>query len=482
MRTSSFRSTSPVGIFMTLGAGLLVSLLVLFGRFEAAPRVWGGLAIGCACLALVWQLSRRQLLTLGLIDQFTWAVLISHTVLVARIRDPRALADDQGLTVEIAMEIAIWCVCLFYATGRLLGNLDRLSNLWGPAARYATLFFGAAAISTLYSVSPSITLAWCLKLLTILVVATILFDPRDPSSSTAFVKATYMGLLFMLGQFLVLGALSPSAAASSSDLTGIWRLGGYLLPATQLSAVAGMTVVLGLIDILAGRRDRNTLIILSGAGGLMLLSLGRGGMLAAGLATALTLFLFRKVRLAVVMCVVAGTVFLLTPSALDISWELLSRRQEMSEITSLTGRVPLWWKSIDLILEKPILGWGYVSGSRVALLTQFRYWPASHSHNAFLETLLTLGVIGCSILLLMLWRTIIGAVSLLRQPGTAEHTAIRLALIKSTALVVFLLVEGTLNAGFGGAPRFEATIMIGSVFCIDHLLMTRQSVPGRSEG
>ena len=238
---------------MTLGAGLLVSLLVLFGRFEAAPRIWGGLAIGCASLALVWQLSRRQLLTLGLMDQFTWAVLISHTVLVARIRDPHALADDQGLTVEIAMEIAIWCVCLFYATGRLLGDLDRLSNLWGPAARYATLLFGAAVISTLYSVSPAITLAWCLKLFTILVVATILFDPRDPSSSTAFVKATYMGLLFMLGQFLVLGALSPSAAASSSDLTGIWRLGGYLLPATQLSAVAGMTVVLALIDILAGR-------------------------------------------------------------------------------------------------------------------------------------------------------------------------------------------------------------------------------------
>lgn len=482
MRTSSFRSTSPVGIFMTLGAALLVSLLVLFGRFEAAPRVWGGLAIGCACLALVWQLSRRQLLTLGLMDQFTWAVLISHTVLVARMRDPRALAEDQGLTVEIAMEIAIWCVCLFYATGRLLGDLDRLSNLWGPATRYATLLFGAAVISTLYSVSPAITLAWCLKLLAILVVATILFDPRDPSSSTAFVKATYMGLLFMLGQFLVLGALSPTSAASRSDLTGIWRLGGYLLPATQLSAVAGMTVVLILIDILSGGRNRNNLIIMSGAGGLMLLSLGRGGMLAAGVATALSFFLFRKVRMAVVMCVLAGTVLFLTPSAVDVSWELLSRRQEMSEITSLTGRVPLWWKSFDLILEKPVFGWGYVSGSRVALMTQFRYWPASHSHNAFIEVLLTLGIFGCSILVLMLWRTLMGAASLMRQMGTAVPTAVQLALIKSVALVVFLLVEGTLNAGFGGAPRFEATIMIGCVFCIDHLLRTRRSVPVRSEG
>ena len=469
MRVSTLRATSPVGILMTLAAALLVSTLVLFGRFEAAPRVWGGLAIACAGLMILCKRSRSQQLTLSRLDQFTWAVLISHTVLVARVRDPHALADEQGLTVEIALEISIWCLCLAYAAARVLGDLDRVKTLWGPGTRYATLLFAAAVLSTLYSASPSITLAWSLKLLAILVVGAALFDPKDPDSSDRFISATTLGLMFMLGQFIVLGMLAPTSMVTQSTLTGIWRAGGILLPATQLAAVAGMASVLSLTDILARRKGRYSWLVFAGSSLLMVLSLGRGGMMAAGAGIVVVLVVFRRLRLAVTFGLVLGVVFLATPSAMDASWDLISRRQQMSELTSLTGRVPLWWKSIELILEKPLLGWGYVSGSRVALLTAFQYWPASHSHNFLLEILLTLGIVGCVLLLAMICKTIIGVLTSLRSMRIANPTHQDLVSLKTLVLVVFLLTEGMLNAGFSGAPRFEAVILIGCTFCADHL-------------
>ncbi|HET6374330.1 MAG TPA: O-antigen ligase family protein, partial [Candidatus Polarisedimenticolia bacterium] len=409
MTARVFRAAAPAGIATTVAGALAVSALILFGDFAAAPRFWGLLVLFGLGVLSVWQLARSESLTLERVDQWVWAVLISHTVLTARVRDPRVLAEEGTLSVEIMIEITIWCLCLLYACGRLGRHLDQLRALWGPSTRYALLFFLAAVGSAWYAASTMITLAWTLKLLTILAVSCVLIGPPGKSgSSERFLAATYTGLTLMLTQYLLLGLMSPEAAIEQSQVTGVRRVGGYLLPATQLSAIAGMAAVLALIDILSKRKTRLTSFVFVGSLGLMAASLGRGGMLGAAVAFILVLAAFKRVRLAVVAGLIVVVLFVAAPGLRQLSWELLTRRQDQYQMQSLTGRVPLWEKAVELITMKPFFGWGYVSGSRVAFLSAFKGWPAVHTHNAFLEVLVTLGMTGGAILLAMLWKTCMG--------------------------------------------------------------------------
>ncbi len=471
MSMRTFKSGSLLGIAMMLIPASGISALILFGNFEAAPRFWAVLMLSALSVLAMWRLARAERFSLTALDQLAWAILISHTVIVARVRDVHVLAEEGTISSEIIAEISIWCVLLVYACGRILHDLSRLRSLGGTGCKYATLLLVAALASSLYAANPMITLAWTLKLLTILALGCVLVDSSDPvGSAERFVSATYFGLLLMLGQFIILTTLSPADAMEKSQVTGILRLGGFLLPATQLAAVAGMAAVLALTDILAHRRSRFAWAVFLCSLALMGGSLGRGGMLGAAISMIIVLAAFRRMRLAVALGCAAGLVFMVAPGLLDLSWEILSRRQDSYQIATITGRVPLWQKAIELIQMKPILGWGYVSGSRVAFLIAFKGWPATHTHNAIVEILVALGAVGLCILLGLLWRTYSSLIRALRAGWrTINSSQSALLALKALSLVILLTIEGMFNAGFAGAPRFEASILIGAAFAADQL-------------
>ncbi len=462
-------------IGMMVLACVAVSALILFGGLATDPRFLGALGICILGAASIWALSRIQKLTLPMLDQLSWVVLISHTVLVSRGRDPRLLAESQSLTPEITAEIAIWCLCLVYGLGRALGNLTCLRNLWGAGARYGVLLLFAALASALYAASPLITLAWTLKLLVILLLASVLLDSRDVlAACSRFLSATYWGLLLMLGQFLALGALSPRSAASQSPVTGIWRVGGYLIPSTQLATVTGMVIVLTVIEVLHKRATRFHIPVFSVSLVLLLSSIGRAGIFATCCTVGFVLTAFRRKRVGVALACAAGIVFLVMPGLLDLSWEIASRRQQTEEMTSLTGRIPLWGLSLEMIAMKPFLGWGYVSGGRVDLLSATGNWPTSHAHNVFLEMALSLGLVGFVLLGRLLWKTFSGVIEFLRAHwNPANPDPLSLAALKVLSLVLLLTLSGMFDAGFSGPPRYEMSILIGCVFSVDLLRQTR---------
>jgi O-antigen ligase len=471
MNTRMFKAGSPLGIAVTLVPAAGISVLILFGSFDVAPRFWAALMLSALSVLAMWRLARTERFSLTALDQLAWAILISHTVIVARVRDVHVLAEEGTISSEIIAEIAIWCVLLVYACGRLLHNLPRLRSLGGTGSKYATLLLVAALGSSLYAANPMITLAWTLKLLTILALGCVLVDSSDPvGSAQRFVSATYFGLLLMLGQYIILTPFSPAGAIETSQVTGIFRLGGELLPATQLAAVAGMVSSLALIDVLNKRRPHFSWPVLVLSVGMMGASLGRGGMLGASVSMLVVLCAFRKARLAVALAGALGLLVVLAPGLMDLSWDILTRRQDQYQLTTITGRVPLWQKAIELIQMKPILGWGYVSGSRVAFLSAFKGWAAIHTHNAILEILVALGVVGLCILLGLLWGIYSSLMGSLRAGWRSINSSQSgLLALKVLSLVILLTIEGMFNAGFAGAPRFEASIMIGAAFAADQL-------------
>jgi hypothetical protein len=78
----------------------------------------------------------------------------------------------------------------------------------------------------------------------------------------------------------------------------------------------------------------------------------------------------------------------------------------------------------------------------------------------------------------MLWSIYAGTLKILNSGWNASRPEPRhLVSLKSLALVTLLTVAGMFDAGFAGAPRFEAVIMIGAVFTVD-LLRSRRVTDG----
>ncbi len=83
-------------------------------------------------------------------------------------------------------------------------------------------------------------------------------------------------------------------------------------------------------------------------------------------------------------------------SEIDALARGLSRTGAEGEIFTLTGRTELWATAWKLILEKPLLGWGYNGIEDVMARTVSAGFEgtAVNAHNMLLQTLASLGFVG----------------------------------------------------------------------------------------
>lgn len=72
---------------------------------------------------------------------------------------------------------------------------------------------------------------------------------------------------------------------------------------------------------------------------------------------------------------------------------------------SLTGRVPLWEELTEYVQSRPWLGYGYNSfwdADHIYAISSTLKWGISEAHNAYLESILSVGLVGTLLLLLSL--------------------------------------------------------------------------------
>ena len=75
------------------------------------------------------------------------------------------------------------------------------------------------------------------------------------------------------------------------------------------------------------------------------------------------------------------------------------------DLTSLTGRLPLWEELLDTIEESPLIGHGYLAywtPEQVEYLGDVFKWEIPHGHNMYLDVLMDGGIIGLSLFIVML--------------------------------------------------------------------------------
>ncbi|MAT96897.1 MAG: hypothetical protein CL608_07125 [Anaerolineaceae bacterium] len=90
---------------------------------------------------------------------------------------------------------------------------------------------------------------------------------------------------------------------------------------------------------------------------------------------------------------------------------------------TLTGRTGLWRDIGYMILERPILGYGYNGfwhgwEGPSAQIWQTNNWLPNHAHNGFLELILTLGVLGLILFFADFLKTLFFSIKLLRYKRT----------------------------------------------------------------
>jgi O-antigen ligase len=242
---------------------------------------------------------------------------------------------------------------------------------------------------------------------------------------------------------------------------------------TGLSTIAGILLLLS-ITLFAIRRQ-GWLVFLAGFGILVtILAGGKAGIVAGVFSTILFFVLQKRVRYALgllVIFVLIGTVLLAT-TPLAKYFEDYNRSGNASTIT---GRTDLWTAVWSAILEKPIVGHGYVASRFLSFdLDKDLGWEPPHTHNSFLEPLYNNGIPGLLLVLIMNFIIARNLLRVIRHPASREAYFLG---VGGFAIYVCLFINGMLKVTFGGSADICFTMFLALFVISMGLQKVAQSAP-----
>jgi len=109
-----------------------------------------------------------------------------------------------------------------------------------------------------------------------------------------------------------------------------------------------------------------------------------------------------------------------------------------SDVSTLTGRVPLWEELIGYVAAEPLAGYGYGgfwSPNRVLAMFETQNWPVSHAHSDYIELALSLGLVGLLLYVSAIVLTLRLSRAAHRENDRAGHDGI-------SALICFVVFSG----------------------------------------
>jgi len=142
------------------------------------------------------------------------------------------------------------------------------------------------------------------------------------------------------------------------------------------------------------------------------------------------------------------------------------------EAETLTGRVPLWREVLTYIEERPWLGYGYGgfwNVPRMRRISENQGWQIAHSHSAYLETVLNVGVIGAVVLFGAILLTFVTATRAHVRSGDPGFRFI-------SGFTAFAALYSTTDAVFA-QPGFASLVQFATVVLAASTGPTSRSAP-----
>lgn len=335
---------------------------------------------------------------------FAGFFITDHDFTVSKAEAFTSTADEmevQAAGGNATRRIAFLVIAAVGFLGLMLPGRHALGRLT-PVSGLMLAFVAWCLLSILWSDVPSMTLRRCLVLCCLGVGAVGIarqLSMRELLYLAWIIPAA--GLVVGLSAELALGTFRP--------WSGGYRFSGTMHPNTQGLSLGAMC----LASFCLARESRwknHGYLVLFGVGCLFLI-LTKSRTSFAGLMLAVTLILTLRTAstlkwsfgLAGLWCVTTVAVVVML-FGIDVEAQLtdLALMGRKEQAASLTGRLPIWTALSDSAAQRPLLGYGYDSywtPDRIDSVSAEVQWGLKEAHNAYLETVLAVGLIGAALLI-----------------------------------------------------------------------------------
>jgi O-antigen ligase len=460
------RNGRNVLFFWTLGVvGCVFGLAVLAALPDLMIGIETAEAFVASGLLMVLLLIPLAARARGIIDVrqqllLTATMLFSYLVIAERVfyRYSTIGAAYQGdFAASAYAETMIWAVCFAMLLLISFRNPGYLGRLLKPSFRWLFLLALFSIASAVYSPAKAFSFAWGFKLmLAVLLLRVILDEIESMDELRWFLRAA-------LWSFTALVVLCLAQFIATPDAWAGGRMTEAVSP-TGVSTIAATLFLLGLTFYVDESKRRY--LIFAGLGFcVMLLGGGKGAILAALMAGTAFFILRKNLKSGLIFLAVSvllgGVLIAVTPLQ-----HYLMDYAKSGQAETGTGRIGLWQVIIPAIMEKPLYGHGFVSSKFIFEDVEGVDWPAGHTHNGFLEVLYNNGVVGLLLLLGVLWRTARNLLWVIRRMRSGE---MKTWAIGAFAIFIFEMLNGMLNASFGGRPT-SAYLVLLSLLVVSEVL------------
>ena len=465
---SGLRAALVIGGLSVFTAAVLILTPLSALGLESAHVLWVGAAL-LAALCLALGLGRTRVSNAQKAAFVLWAFLLFSEQFFSRVGTIDS-AFAGAFNVSAYGEAVIWVLGFTLLVPLFIGSPVPIRHLFSGNYRWVVLFGAVCLISCAYSPRPFFSAAWALKLwLVILLLHLCSAYITDVEDIDAFLRITLWALTFLIVNWVLQG----------DGTNRFFDEQGRLYGADGLSASSGTLLLLSLTlySSTRGQGLKKTAVIVGTLAFIVMVVAGGKAGILAGIVSALLFFTFRKgVGSAagfLAAAIVLGAILVIV-SPLSKYLHIYS---QLDQAGTLTGRTPLWEVAFPAILQKPVIGHGYVSSTFVSVQVNGIPWEAGHMHNGFLEALYNNGLIG---LVLILGILVIMGRNLLRVIRLAPRTDFRYQLgVGCFAIYVDLLINGLTNASFAGRAWHPFMLLLG-LFVISEKLAEVTSDEGSS--
>jgi O-antigen ligase len=139
------------------------------------------------------------------------------------------------------------------------------------------------------------------------------------------------------------------------------------------------------------------------------------------------------------------------------------------DVSTLSGRIPLWEELVDSISKRPLIGHGYLAywdSKRVEYLSETFRWEIPHGHNLYLDTMLDIGILGLVVVIFTIFTAMYQALVIYWKTNQIEYGI-------AFGLFVYAMFNGFAESLFK-LPNFPLFVLLA---CSFSMLFERLPVP-----
>ncbi|MGW8256188.1 MAG: O-antigen ligase family protein [Thermoguttaceae bacterium] len=325
-----------------------------------------------------------------------------------------------------------------------------------------------AALSITWSIGPWLTArhtaVLCFCFLGALGIARQL-SQRQLALTALIVTAAYLAL--GLCAELVLGTFRPWA--------GGYRFSGTVHPNTQGLHLSVLCLSAFLLAKSTSSNGWRKALFALFAVGFVFLLLTKSRTALAGFILAISALWFLRATtfnraLAIVAALFTACALLLVCSFMNVNVHQLSTDAitlgRADEVKSLTGRLPIWHELLHYVGQHPLVGYGYESfwtPEHIEDLSETMQWRFREAHSGFIESVLSVGLIGAACLFSVVMIGLITAAVKYSQTKSIGY-----------GMTLGLLLMGLVSAAFESGMTGENFVSLLTACCIMHLFCFRE--------